>query len=139
FVPQAMGTFAVGLVSHEIVKLLNDSFALLDDWRNRTQKSDRINEIIESIHRKPHLLRYLTPETKCRFLFDLTTTQKSWKDYPNADRNIDWNHKREEAAVTLNEMGISSLRDWRETLEHLCAITQDGRRVPYVTPGADPE
>src|SRR5690554_2808358 len=53
FVPQAMGTFAVGLVSHEIVKLLNDSFALLDDWRNRTQKSDRINELIESIHRKP--------------------------------------------------------------------------------------
>src|SRR5690606_41747904 len=72
-------------------------------------------------------------------LFELATTQKNCKEYLNYAINSDWNHKREDAAVTLFEMGDSSYRDRRETLEPLCEITKDGRRVPYVTPGADPE
>src|SRR5690606_32349499 len=139
FVPQAMGTYALGFVADDIVDLLERAQGLVAEWKRQGTEAERVDQLVDTISQKPHLLRYLTPETKGRILFELATTQKSWKDYLNDALNLDWNHKREEAAVTLIEMGISSLRDWRETLEHLCEITKDGRRVPYVTPGADPE
>lgn len=135
----AMKMLAVGGALDGMVTLLQQADDLIDEWKIEQADQERVSTLVEAIERRPALLRYLTPETKGRILFELATTQRSWKDYLNDTLNLDWNHKREEAAVTLIEMGISSLRDWRETLEHLCEITKDGRRVPYVTPGADPE
>lgn len=138
-VPGAMAAFSSGAALEISAALLKQARNLVHHWMDNKRKIYQANTLIDSIYSRPHLLRHLTPETKSRILFEMAITSRSIGDLANDIINLDFNHRREEAAVILIEMGITSIHDWQETLEHICQKAEDGRRLPYVEPGANAE
>jgi|GEM_PF-2327352 len=129
--------FAVGKSVEMIVDCLSGGRELIRDWEKREVIQEQTDTLIETLHQKPQLLKYLTPESKGRILYDLITVEVGVGEYLGNLVDFDLNKKREEAALILIEEGVVSQRDWRETLEHLGEI-EGGELVPQVAPNADP-
>mgnify|MGYP003682101111 FL=1 len=129
--------FAAGKSVEMLVDALQYTDKLLAEWKQAEVIQKQTDTLIETLHQKPQLLKYLTPESKGRILYDLITVEVGVGEYLGNLVDFDLNKKREEAALILIEEGVVSQRDWRETLEHLGEI-EGGELVPQVAPNADP-
>jgi hypothetical protein len=123
-------------VAEASVQILDSVIDLVKQWNNSVIEVDELNNLMESIQEKPALIRYLTPETKGRILFDLMSVPLSLGEI--LPRDWDLNLKREETAKILIREGIKSRRDWHETLEHI-GEDQGGAFKPGVKPNASAE
>ncbi len=129
---------AVGSSAGMIHKLLVDFRELLVDWENSKVIQTQTDNLIETLHEKPELLRYLTPEAKGRMLYDLLSVPIDWSERLSNWSSLDINKRREESALILIQEGVVSWADWRETLEHMGEI-QNSKLTPRVTPNATRE
>ena len=129
--------FAVGKSVEMIVECLTDVRVLIGEWQQKEALREQTDSLINTLKTKPELIKYLTPESKGRILYDLMTVEVGMGEYLGNLVEFDVNKKREEAALILIEEGVVSQRDWRETLEHLGEI-RGGELVPQVAPKADP-
>ncbi|MEJ2407644.1 MAG: OmpA family protein, partial [Candidatus Thiodiazotropha sp.] len=133
--PAAGAAIAVGASAEMVVGLLIDFRELLVDWENSEVIQKQTDKLIDTLHEKPELLRYLTPETKGRILYDLLSVPIDWSERLDNWTSLDLNKRREEAALILIQEGVISWADWRETLEHIGEI-KNGRLTPRITPNA---
>lgn len=132
----AAGVLGVGVIAEATVQVLNAAGQLMDEWKKSTIENEQLNNLMDSIIKQPVLIQYLTPETKGRILFDLINVSSSMDELWN--NGFDLNSKREEAARVLIGNGISTRRDWYETLEHI-GEDQGGGFKPGVKPNASAE
>ncbi len=125
--------YAGGALWDTAIELLDDVDQVIADWERDKVMKEQTNTMIKNIHKKPELLRKLTPETKGRMLYDLMAVGLDWEE--RLDNRTDLNKRREEAALILIKEGIRSKTDWRETVEHIGEM-RNGKFVPQITPGA---
>ncbi len=125
---QATGMAIGGLVTIKAFELLSDYQDILDKWKEHSENKEELETMIRQINTRPGLTPYLPPEAKGRMLFLLVR----YKEISLIDdlKNRDMFSKSENAAVKLITDGISSPRDWQETMEHM-AIKQGDRYVGY--------
>jgi outer membrane protein OmpA-like peptidoglycan-associated protein len=130
----AGATLAAGSVVSACVAILDGWDDLVDNWRQAEIIEDQIKKLIDTIHKKPEMMKYLTPETKGRILYELISISGNREDLWQSVLNLDINHRREEAALTLLIEGIATKVDWWETLEHMGEI-HNGKMIPQIKPG----
>ena len=116
----AIATLGVGAVAaNQAVELLQFTDDLLEDWEESLILQEQAEKLADTIFKQPEHIKYLTPETKGRILFDLIKTSPGWLERLDNLRQFDINKKREDATLILLTRGIESRIDWRETLEHM--------------------
>lgn len=123
-----------GAVVAVCVELLDNYSEIVRDWQQQQALSEQTELLVETLHRKPDLLRFLPPEAKGRILYELICVPYSWNERWENLINLDTNRRREEAALVLILQGVHSRADWRETLEHLGQI-KNGFLVPNIATG----
>jgi hypothetical protein len=136
--PAAGAAIAVGASAEMVISLLSDFDTLMDEWDFDKKVKEQTGTLIDTLHKKPDLLRYLTPETKGRILYDLISVPVDWSERLSNWSSLDINKRREEATLILIQEGVTSWMDWRETLEHIGEIKQ-GRMEPRISPNATRE
>ena len=131
----ASAVLAVRGASEVVFQLLDLSDKILTQWNDEKTINKQMDTLIESLHDNPDHIRYLTPETKGRMLYELIATPKDNEE--RFDNYGDWdiNKRREDAAMTLLKNGTHSQTDWLETLEHLAERKGEGY-TPIITSGA---
>jgi hypothetical protein len=132
---KGVAVYVGGALWDTAIELLDDVDKVIFDWNEGKIMNEQTNIMIENIHKKPELLRKLTPETKGRMLYDLMAVGLDWEE--RLDNLTDFNKRREEAALILVKEGIRSRTDWRETVEHIGEM-RNSKLVPMITPGASP-
>ncbi|MEJ2456294.1 MAG: hypothetical protein P8103_19390, partial [Candidatus Thiodiazotropha sp.] len=136
--PAAGAAIAVGASAEMVIEILSDARGIIREWERTETVQKQTDELINTLHEKPELLKYLTPETKGRILYDLLSVPVDWSERLSNWSSLDINKRREEAALILIREGVISWTDWRETLEHMGEI-QSGRLIPRVAPNATHE
>ncbi|WP_428625313.1 hypothetical protein, partial [Sedimenticola sp.] len=136
--PAAGAAIAVGVSAEMVIEILSDARGIIREWERTQTIQKQTDELIDTLHEKPELLKYLTPETKGRILYDLLSVPVEWGERLSNWSHLDNNKRREEAALILIREGIVSWMDWRETLEHI-GETKHGYMMPRVTPNATRE
>jgi hypothetical protein len=136
--PAAGAAIAVGASAEMVIDLLDHYDRVYDEWKQNIIIKEQTDTLIDTLHEKPELLRYLTPETKGRILYDLISVPVDWSERLSNWSSLDINKRREEAALILIQEGVVSWTDWRETLEHMGEI-KNGKLTPQVTQNATRE
>ncbi len=134
----AAGTLAIGAFADTAISLLSTAFDIVDEWKRENIVNEQTDTLVDTLHKKPELIKYLTPETKARILYELVSAPYDFEERWDNFWNFDINKRREDAAILLLKEGTHSKTDWRETLEHLCEKNGD-KLMPRVTPGATQE
>ena len=123
-------TGSVGMMGSGVLavySLLDDINGLIRKWNDQNREKEELERMIGTLRERPRLIRYLSPEAKGRLLFYLCRYKEiTWSDFSK----LDFHSKSEEAAVDLITNGITSPRDWQETMEHM-AIRQGEEFVLY--------
>jgi hypothetical protein len=130
----AGSTLAVGSAVSACVAVLDGWSELAREWKQAEIIEDQIKKLIDTLHQKPEMMKYLTPETKGRILYELISISGNREDVWQSIVNLDINHRREEAALLMLTEGIATKADWWETLEHIGEI-RNGRMQPQIKPG----
>ncbi len=136
--PAAGTAIAVGASAEMVIGLLNEFDTLMDEWEFDKKVQEQTDTLIDTLHDKPELLKYLTPETKGRILYDLLSVPVDWSERLSNWSSLDVNKRREEACLILIQEGVTSWMDWRETLEHIGEIKY-GSLAPRISPNATNE
>ncbi|MEJ2396065.1 MAG: hypothetical protein P8Z77_15145 [Candidatus Thiodiazotropha sp.] len=136
--PAAGAAIAVGASAEMVIEILSDARGIIREWERTETVQKQTDELINTLHEKPELLKYLTPETKGRILFDLLSVPVDWSERLSNWSSLDINKRREEATLILIQEGVISWTDWRETLEHIGEI-KHGSLTPRITPNATRE
>lgn len=127
-------TLATGSVVSVCVAILDGWNDLAREWDQAKVFEDQIKKLIDTIHKKPEMMKYLTPETKGRILYELISISGNRDDFWQSVLNLDINHRREQAALVLLIEGIATKVDWWETLEHMGEIHNE-KMIPQIKPG----
>ncbi len=113
----AITTATVSAIAVQMAPILKEGIQLVDRWQASSREEDNLKELAETVEKDSDIIKCLTPETKGRILYLLTKHSISswWEDV----LNFDWNYKNEELALKIIEQGITSQRDYMETLAHM--------------------
>ncbi|MBN2486494.1 MAG: hypothetical protein JXB34_11025 [Bacteroidales bacterium] len=124
-------------VLKEAVELLDNANDLIRNWSLKNQSTDDLNELVKSLSEEPEIIKRLTPDTKGRILYLLTQYRTSLiDDFSATGALFDRNRNYEKAALAIIEKGISSIRDWQETLEHMAEYNAGNNSyAPYIGEG----
>ncbi len=119
----AITTATTAAVAVQMAPILKDGLQLVDRWQASSREKENLKELAETIERDSDIIKCLTPETKGRILYLLTKHSISnwWEDV----LNFDWNYKNEELALKIIEQGITSRRDYMETLAHMADFSDN--------------
>ena len=131
----ASAVLAVKGASEVAFQLLDLAFDILKEWEDDRIINQQMDTLIETLRDCPDHIRYLTPETKGRMLYELIAVDGDFEE--NLENLWAWdiNKRREDAAMALLKNGIHSQTDWLETLEHLGERKGEGY-TPIITKGA---